>query len=211
MQKAKKREVCSGKELARLAITGKWSVLELIQDVELERDMTKKALWVTIWGMLSLVLVGCASMAPDPVPESERSLVQVVPVEGMNASEIYVGLRSWVAENFRSAKSVIEYDNPDQGVLIGNGNIPVPCSGVMDCYTKSSWTHPFTMKIEVKNGKFRVTYSNIRLFWPASSSGPAHNALIQRLSMLNSAKAELAKLTVSMTESLKKDRSNDDW
>ncbi|AJD46732.1 hypothetical protein S7S_01540 [Isoalcanivorax pacificus W11-5] len=160
------------------------------------------------------VLSACSGMVPVPVSEQERNFEQVVAVEGMDKDAIYVGLRSWIAENFRSAKSVIEYENQDDGILIGNGVIPYPCKGI-SCLAKSEWTHPFTMKIEVRDQRFRVTYSNINLAWPASYNNgiasPARNAPIHNKSDMDGAKAELTQLTESMRSSLSSGAKSNDW
>ena len=55
---------------------------------------------------------------------------------------------------FRSAKKVIEYENLDEGIIIGNGLKP---------NVKAGWDVGFTMRVDVKDEKFRISFHN--LYW----------------------------------------------
>lgn len=122
-----------------------------------------------------LVLVtGCAGMMP--VDKSQLTFDRVVEAPGMTKDQIYDSTRMWIAENFRSAKAVLEYENKEAGTLIGNGSMQYPCSG-MDCLTKNDWKTHYTMRVDIKDSKFKVSFSNLRITWPAKYSyGSAQQA-----------------------------------
>jgi hypothetical protein len=109
------------------------------------------------------------SRAEKDLTDEDRRIEQVYEVPGHTRDQIYSAARMWIAENFKSAKAVIEYENKEEGTLIGNGIIQYPCSG-FSCVLKEDWTVPFTMRVETKEGRFRVTFTNIHLAWPARYS-----------------------------------------
>lgn len=113
------------------------------------------------------IFFNCAG--PQLVPEGERNFGRIVDAPGYSKEQIFNNTKIWIAENFRSAKAVLEYENKDDGVIIGNSNIPYPCSG-FDCLGRGDWRIPFTMRVDIKDQKFRLTFSNLRLTWPPSYS-----------------------------------------
>lgn len=114
---------------------------------------------------LVVVVSGCAGM--QPVSEADRTFNAVFEVPDSSKDKIFTATKIWIAENFRSAKSVIEYENKEEGTLIGNGVIPYPCSG-LECVAKADWSVPFTLRVDIKDQKFKLTFSNIKLSWPPS-------------------------------------------
>jgi len=110
--------------------------------------------------------VGCAGMAP--VRDSDKTFSQVFESPGHSKDFLYEKVRIWMAQNFASSKQVIEYENKQEGTIIGNSVMKYPCSG-LECVAKYNWTIPFTMRVDVKEDKFRLTYSNLQLAWPAST------------------------------------------
>jgi hypothetical protein len=121
---------------------------------------------IALLGLICLLLnFGCAGM--QQAPESELTIQQVYEVPGSPQDKIYNEAKIWVAENFRSAKAVIEHDDAKSGTLIGNGNMKYPCSG-LDCVAKNDWKVHFTMRMDTKDNRFRLTFSNLMLSWPSS-------------------------------------------
>lgn len=120
------------------------------------------------------ILSGCAGM--KPLTEEQKTIQRVVVVEGVTKDVIFEGVKMWIAENFRSAKAVLEYQDKESGRIIGNGKMDYPCSGI-ECVAKSDWDVLFTMRVDVKDGKFRLSFTNLQLSWPASyDSLGAHSA-----------------------------------
>ena len=151
-----------------------------------------KVLLITL--VVSATLFGCASL--QPIPESERTFSAAFAVPDATNDKIYDATKLWLAENFRSAKCVIkyeskgneitivngalpmwraenfrsakcvmEYENQGMGILIANGAIPYPCSG-FECVVKTDWSVPFTMRVDMKDQKFKLTFFNVRISWP---------------------------------------------
>jgi hypothetical protein len=164
-------------------------------------------------GYLSLVLFcltlfGCAGM--HPVAETDRSFERIVEVTGYSKDQIYSFSKIWVAENFKSAKAVIEYDNKEEGVIIGNGVIPYPCSGGLSCMGTADWKVPFTMRIDIKDQKFRLTFSNIRLVWPDAPGRPAYDGPPNQRGM-DPIRPALLKFVDEIIASMGKNKDKSDW
>jgi len=166
---------------------------------------------VAILGV-ALALNGCAGM--QPVAETDRTFERVVESPGYSKNQIYNSTKIWVAENFKSAKSVIELDSKEDGIIIGNGVIQYPCSG-MECMAKSNWKVPFTMRVDMKDQKFKISFSNIRLSWPASySSGIASRAYdgpVNNQGDMNAIKPALLMLGDEILASMNSNKSKSNW
>lgn len=112
----------------------------------------------------SLLLGACAGL--EPIPDSAKTFDAVYEANGANKDVIYNGAKLWIAENFRSAKSVIDLENKEDGLIIAKGNIKYPCDD-FDCrLRKSQWRVSFTMRIDVKEQRFKLTFSNLILARP---------------------------------------------
>ena len=130
-----------------------------------------KTSYLAAFTVSASLVTGCAGM--QPISEADKTIERVVEAPNYSKDQIFSATKIWVAENFKSAKSVIEYENKEEGTIIGNGVIAYPCSG-MDCLAKSDWKVPFTMRVDMKNEKFKLTFTNMHLAWPASVSGATY-------------------------------------
>jgi hypothetical protein len=94
----------------------------------------------------------------------------VVPVPGVSAAELYSRARLWVANTYRSAKAVIDLDDKDAGRIVAKGVFTVPYAGLSSMNIRGSLT------IEVKDGRFRYTLTDLRAFGQGNY-GPFENAV----------------------------------
>lgn len=165
-----------------------------------------------ILASIMLILGGCAGM--QPVSESDMTFDRVVESKGSSKDVIYESTKMWIAENFRSAKAVLEYEDKEAGKIIGNGSIKYPCSG-LDCVAKDDWRVLFTMKVEAKDERFRMTFSNLRLTWPPSYNSlgaqPGHEGPISTQGDLNKVKPVLLKMGDDIAAFIKSSANNSEW
>lgn len=131
--------------------------------------------------LLVALLVGCASVQPLP---PERLVIQkIVDVPNVPKSRVFEKSKIWFARTFRqsmagwweqnSTRTVIQYEDGEKGVLIANGAILYPLAPYAEAY-KEGWEVRFTLQEEVKEGRARVTFSNLNLFVPRVFCGNSY-------------------------------------
>lgn len=149
----------------------------------------------------AFTLAACVSM--QEITEEQRTITTVSDVPGLGRDRIFAGTKIWIAENFRSAKAVLEYENKEDGTIIGNASIPYPCDG-MSCLARGDWSVPFTIKVEMKDAKIRTTFSNIRVTYPPGQGLPAGNFPLKHQGDYEAIKPALEALTADLAVALKK-------
>lgn len=110
-------------------------------------------LLMTCLGML--FLVGCTSTANNtPLVEYQ----EVIEFDSeLDKSTLFNRTRLWLAEAFVDSKEVIELEDKEAGLLVGNGGM--------------EYTYPltppmpgrFSLRIDIKDGKLRTTYNNFKI------------------------------------------------
>ena len=108
--------------------------------------------------MVLLLLAGCSSAPTRPVGSFERWYVQKI---DMSKGEIYGNALEWIADNFRSAKAVIELQDKERGVIVGNGSTGYDFRSPFGVIRERA---RFKMKIEAKEGKYRLSFMKVELW-----------------------------------------------
>jgi hypothetical protein len=112
--------------------------------------------------LLALAVSDYASARQAPLTDEDRNIVQVFEVPGHTKDEIFLASKMWLAENFKSAKAVVEYEDKSEGAIIGNGRTSFICEGGWVCRQKANtWIVVFKMKIEAKDGRFRLAFTDV--------------------------------------------------
>ena len=172
----------------------------------------RKSFFAGLTLFLIIGLIGCAGL--QQVKQEDLTIQRVVEVSDYTKHQVYDQCKIWIAENFRSAKAVIEHDDRENCTLIGNGIIKYPCSGI-ECIAKSDWKVHFTMRIDTKDGKFRQTFSNLQLSWPArvDSLGyhAPHQGPIVTQGDLNTVKPKLLEMGDQIQAAMTKPKLKSDW
>ena len=150
--------------------------------------------------LIALVFLGCASA---PVSQEQSNVSKTVDVKGFDKADIYKLSKMWIAQNFRSAKKVIEFDDAEAGTIIGNGITTLKCSG-MQCLAGSN-TLNFTMQLDAKKDKFRLTFSNLSI-----TTAQGNERAIWK-GDLPQAKAKLLEFADDISAFITKSSAQDDW
>ncbi|EHU1491220.1 DUF4468 domain-containing protein [Acinetobacter baumannii] len=117
----------------------------------------KKIIVATV---ISLGLVGC--MTPmTSTQQAMPEISQVIEVPNKTKDQIFEDSKIWIAQSFKSANNVIQYSDKSTGSIIGKGNIPYPCDGFIDCGAFGNDKVNFTIKIDTKENKARVTINDV--------------------------------------------------
>lgn len=105
--------------------------------------------------LMMIVMTGCSGfhkMAPN-----EMQIQRVIEVDNTPKSAMFDKSRMWYATAFRSANSVIQYENKENGTIMGNGN-------VSDTMMMVRYTLRFSLSTEVKDNKARITATGQTLY-----------------------------------------------
>jgi Domain of unknown function (DUF4468) with TBP-like fold len=103
------------------------------------------------------LLYGCA---PVMIPAEATTVQKTIDIPRINKDIIYERSRIWIAKTFRSSKAVIEYENKETGVIIGNGVVSYPLPAGPFGLTATVPVR-FTMTEEIKDEKIRITFDNL--------------------------------------------------
>ncbi len=128
---------------------------------------------------LALTLAGCAHTRA--LPPAELAVQRVVEAPGMSKEQILDRTKLWFARTFRqsmsgwvdqnSRRTVLQYENDEKGVLIGNGAILYPHGGLSFESYKTGWEVRFTLEVDARDGRARITFSNLDMFVPSVICG----------------------------------------
>lgn len=105
--------------------------------------------------LVVLFLFGCAGMRV--VPSNEFRQEKILKISHLNKDEIFEMSKMWMAKNFKSAKSVLEYESKEKGIIIGNGSVYTAINGGL-----SPIGAIFTMQLDIKDGKVRIRIDNVQ-------------------------------------------------
>lgn len=119
----------------------------------------KKLLIAAVLG-LNLALGGCVAM-PTPTDKPMENVVEIVDIQGQKKDQLFEASKVWIAKSFKSANNVIQYQDRATGTIIGKGNIQFPCEGFIDCGAFGNDKVNFTIQIDTKDDKARVSIYDI--------------------------------------------------
>lgn len=88
----------------------------------------------------------------------EIGWTDIVEAPGLSKSDIYTKVRIWFSESFKSSNHVLQMDDKDSGIIIGKGNTRISGKGGIVGF---DYVTDFTIKIEIKDGRYRSTISDI--------------------------------------------------
>lgn len=106
------------------------------------------------------MLLGACAM--QPLTEEQKTVEAVLEVPGLSKDAIFSNAKAWIAETFVSAKAVTEDSDKESSRIIGNANMDYPCTG-LECVLHKDHRLGFTLRIDAKDGKFKATYTNIKV------------------------------------------------
>lgn len=117
-----------------------------------------KAILIVITTLI--LLSGCAtpeSMGLIPLKKDQAETIKIIDIKGVSKDELHERAKQFVADSFKSAQAVIQYESKEQGRIMGKG--------VVGGYTEIGFSsyyisYNFSFNIDVKDGKARLTTSN---------------------------------------------------
>lgn len=118
----------------------------------------------SIFIFLLVVLYSSAFSQKDSIPIKNGKIeyVGVISVPGKSMADIYLALKQWIAEVHKTSKFVIDLDDKDAGIIVVKDNrfLSHEVGQQTKLYNLYSYQ---TIKVEIKNGRFKYTFSNLEI------------------------------------------------
>lgn len=100
------------------------------------------------------------------LPKAEGKVIyqKVLDLKGVPAKEIFKRANFWFIDSFKSPNDVVSYNNPEEGIIIGKGNLNLTWVN-----EKAALVVPitvllsFSVKIEVKEEKLRYSIFDLSI------------------------------------------------
>ncbi len=152
----------------------------------------------------------------DIAEESEKSFFFINDAPGQKKDTLFFNAKQWIAESFKSSKAVIDLEDKAEGVIVGNGVIPYPtkdCAGA--CELIASWKYRFKVKIDLKDNRYRMSFSEIEFFSIPAYIGGGYVPPVQRPLLhkkeVQTVKDELQKLSATLAKYAENKKTDDKW
>ncbi len=107
-----------------------------------------------------VLLAGCVGTRQATKDEMTHEFVLNLP--RVQKDQAYEMTLKWLANTFRSAKAVIEYQNKETGSIIGNGMSKMTVEGTIPIQVDIA----FTMNIDIRDERARIGFVNLE-YMPA--------------------------------------------
>jgi len=104
--------------------------------------------------IIKIIILPLFIFAMGCVPQQYRpiEITKVVKVPNQNQKALYKKTRQWFSQYFVSGKSVVDYENPKAGTIIGNGIARIGS----DPFGLIKYDIEYNIRIDTKNGRFRA-------------------------------------------------------
>ena len=109
--------------------------------------------------LFSLFIIHCA--LPPKVDES-MNIQRIIELPDQNQELLFTKSMEWFSTSFKSSKAVIDYSDIETGIIMGNGNMDY--GGILT----AGYDVLFSIKVDVKDNRSRITLGNFILRIPAS-------------------------------------------
>jgi hypothetical protein len=131
----------------------------------------------TIFILLAAAILFSGCKAAKYVPEEERRIERTISIAGASKNELYLKANAWFVEAFNSAESVIEYQDKEDGAIMGKYILSMPYDVGYNLFTSSSLDYNIrqVILVEVREEAVRIRIRNpyyqfgkIPAFYPLS-------------------------------------------
>uniref|UniRef100_UPI003216C0D2 DUF4468 domain-containing protein n=1 Tax=uncultured Draconibacterium sp. TaxID=1573823 RepID=UPI003216C0D2 len=103
--------------------------------------------------LLSLLIFGCT--VQKIIPSEESTIEKIIEIPDRSKNELYISANSWFVETFRSAESVIQFQDKEAGKIMGK-YVYFAQKGL------SSIDIQQTISIDIKDNRVRVNINDPR-------------------------------------------------
>lgn len=120
----------------------------------------------------SLVPIALATFAAAVIATSagaQGMSVEIIRGAPLPKDALFTQTVLWIAENIRSPRSVIQFQDRDLGVIVGNGSYDMSIdAGLLPFFSPANVPVSFRVRIDVRDNRYRMTFSDVRLYLDAA-------------------------------------------
>ncbi|MCL1860954.1 MAG: DUF4468 domain-containing protein [Proteobacteria bacterium] len=157
-----------------------------------------------------LSVAGCFSMEPRVrLAEEDRVITQVIEAPGHAQAQIYGATVLWIVEKFESAKS-LDYENRQDGTLIVKRALNL-CRSSYEAQSGKCRRAPFTMRFEAKDNRFKITYTDILIVYPARGRIRSYSEPVEYQDQMDEIKPLLLKNGPEILDRVNRGSNSDTW
>ena len=98
--------------------------------------------------------------------DSKENIQNIITVKNKSKEEIFIKSMEWFLQTDNFFQIVIDYNDLETGIILGNGNIFWGKKMEISTLLRNI---QFSIKIEVKDGRSRMTLSNFSIYFPPDS------------------------------------------
>ncbi len=127
---------------------------------------------------IAVALTACAEM--KIVENANQPIEIVMDAPGKTKNQLFSSAKSWVAETRIAQMETVDADK-DSNRIVVKGNGARPCDGTLDCMNHRDDTIGFTLRIDTKDGKIKMTYTNLAFHSPVRDDPKNRNVILSTL------------------------------
>jgi len=91
--------------------------------------------------------------------------VEIIREAPLPKDSLFTQTLLWVAENLRSRRSVVQFQDRDLGTIIGNGSYDMSIDGgLLPFLSPVNVPVSYKVRIDVRDYRYRMTFSDVRLY-----------------------------------------------
>jgi len=125
-----------------------------------------------------LFFIGC-SLSPNPnLPETDRELIIYYDYSNLNKESIYNRTISWIADSYKSPKTVIEFNDKDIGKIVIRGETNFEWQSFIGSALPHICRYKFI--IDIKDNKIRLVFTDIYGTMPDGRGGVVWEPMIKK-------------------------------
>jgi hypothetical protein len=113
--------------------------------------------------MFLFSIVGCA--VPRIAPEWQTPVVKTLETKGLSGSRVFDLSRLWLVRHLYSEKSIIDYENKAEGVIIANGTVDYPAAG-LEAIARVQYTISFRVRETIDDAGITLSFDSLLINVP---------------------------------------------
>lgn len=152
-----------------------------------------------------LLFAGCADVTPISDADKEKPIEFTQHLNGKIQNEIFSSTKAWIAETFILGKATVEDENRNAGRIAIKARTPYTCE------TKCDDMILFALRMDIKNGELKLTFTDVRIFSASANNGQGKEAPITLQRELNVVKSDFRRLSESLQAAIMDEKANSDF